>query len=56
VATVAYASFVAGPPVIGAVAELTSLRWSFALVAVVTVTMALRPPRDAAQPPPAGEG
>jgi MFS family permease len=47
VATVAYAAFVAGPPVIGLIAEAVSLRWSFAVVAACLVVVSVRPPRVA---------
>lgn len=40
VATLAYASFLVGPPMIGAVAEALSLRYSFAILALLLLTMA----------------
>ncbi|MEO0565749.1 MAG: MFS transporter, partial [Chloroflexota bacterium] len=41
VATIAYSGFLVGPPVIGAVAEWASLRWSFGLMAGLLVVMTL---------------
>jgi MFS family permease len=35
VSTVGFAGFLAGPPLIGFVAELTSLRWSFLMIALI---------------------
>ncbi len=35
VSTVGFAGFLAGPPLVGFLAEATSLRWSFAVVAVI---------------------
>jgi len=39
VATIGYAGFLAGPPVIGLIAELTSLRVSLGLVAIIVATL-----------------
>lgn len=41
VSTVGFAGFLAGPPLIGFVAEASSLRWSFALVALIGLTTSL---------------
>jgi MFS family permease len=38
VSTVGFAGFLAGPPLIGFLAEATSLRWSFAVVALIGLT------------------
>jgi MFS family permease len=35
VSTIGYLGFVAGPPLIGFIAEASSLRWSFALIALL---------------------
>jgi MFS family permease len=35
VSTVGFAGFLAGPPIIGFVAELTNLRWSFLMIAFI---------------------
>lgn len=45
VATVGYLGFMAGPPLIGALAQLSSLRLSLAVVAVLTAVIALVAPR-----------
>jgi fucose permease len=41
VATIGYAGFLAGPPVIGLVAEATTLRFSLLLVALLTGTLVI---------------
>ncbi|WP_205512902.1 MFS transporter [Longitalea arenae] len=38
VSTIGYLGFLAGPPMIGFIADLSSLRWSFALIAVLGFT------------------
>lgn len=53
VATIGYAGFLAGPPVIGIIAEVTSLRLAFILVAVLVASLiftaqAVSPPTPAA--------
>ena len=46
VATISYAAFFAGPPVIGLIAHATSLRWSMALIALLLVCASLVPIPD----------
>jgi MFS family permease len=41
VSTVGFAGFLAGPPVIGFVAELTNLRWSFLLIALIGLSTSI---------------
>ncbi|MCU0396228.1 MAG: MFS transporter, partial [Chitinophagaceae bacterium] len=41
VSTVGFAGFLAGPPLIGFVAEASSLRWSFALVALIGLSTSI---------------
>ena len=53
VSTVGYTGFLAGPPAVGAIAELTSLPAGLGLVAVLTASVALLAPAAA---PPTGSG
>lgn len=46
VATISYAAFFAGPPLIGFVAHATSLRWSMGLIALLLVGASLIPIHD----------
>lgn len=41
VSTIGFAGFLAGPPIIGFVAQATSLRWSFALVALIGLSTSI---------------
>ncbi len=41
ITTVGFAGFLAGPPLVGFVAQATNLRWSFALVACIALTTTL---------------
>jgi hypothetical protein len=41
ITTVGFAGFLAGPPLVGFVAQVTNLRWSFALVACIALTTTL---------------
>jgi MFS family permease len=41
VSTVGFAGFLAGPPLIGFLAEATNLRWSFAVVALLGISTSL---------------
>ncbi|HSR37663.1 MAG TPA: MFS transporter [Phnomibacter sp.] len=41
VTTIGFAGFLAGPPIIGFVAQATSLRWSFVLVAVIGLSTSI---------------
>jgi MFS family permease len=46
VATISYAAFFAGPPIIGFIAHATSLRWSMGLIALLLVCASLIPIHD----------
>jgi MFS family permease len=41
VSTIGFLGFLAGPPIIGFVAEATNLRWSFALVAIMGLSTSI---------------
>ena len=41
VSTVGFAGFLAGPPLIGFIAQATNLQWSFALVALIGISTSL---------------